>query len=80
MQKNDNLFPQTNSIVQNKKTKKNFESNISKKLKGYAKIDTFYTFHETFLEIKYSTSSKQKTLKEEMKIQDHQNQKFNSRN
>ena len=44
MQKNDNLFPQTNSIVQNKKTKKNFESNISKKLKGYAKIDTFYTF------------------------------------
>ena len=58
MQKNDNLFPQTNSIVQNKKKKKNFESNISKKLKGYAKIDTFYTFHETFLEIKYSTSSK----------------------
>ena len=36
-----------------------------KNLKGYAKIDTFDTFYESFLEIKYSASSKLKNFKEE---------------
>ena len=36
------------------------ETNISVKLKGYVKIDTFDTFYESFLEIKYSVSSKLK--------------------
>ena len=55
MQKNDNLFPQTNSITKNtyhkQKIKTNFETNILEKLKGYAKIDTFDTFYQSFLEI-----------------------------
>ena len=36
-----------------------------KKLKGYAKTDTFDTFYESFLEIKYSASSKLENFKEE---------------
>ena len=35
------------------------------KLKGYAKIDTFDTFYESLLEIKYSASSKLENFKEE---------------
>ena len=31
--------------------------------KGYAKIDTFATFYESFLEIKYFTSSMLKSFK-----------------
>ena len=35
------------------------------KLEGYAKIDTYDTFYESFLEIKYSASSKLENFKEE---------------
>ena len=35
------------------------------KRKGYAKIDTFDTFYESLLEIKYSASSKLENFKEE---------------
>ena len=44
---------------------KNFEINILEQLKGYAKIDTFGTFYESFLEIRYSASSKLENFKEE---------------
>ena len=44
----------------------NFETNISEKLKGYAKIDTFDTFYESFLE-KYSATSKLENLKKKKK-------------
>ena len=66
MQKNDNLplkptqLPKTPIIKKYQKI--NFETNISEKLKGYAKIDTFDTFYESFLE-KYSASSKLENLK-----------------
>ena len=43
----------------------NFETNISEKLKGYVKIDTFDIFYESLLEIKYSASSKLENFKEE---------------
>ena len=65
----------------------NFETNISKKLKGYVKIDTFDTLYQSFLEIQYSAGSNLENFKEknqkprslEFKTQ-NQNQKFNSRN
>ena len=58
----------------------NFETNISEKLKGYAKTETFDTFYESILEIKYLVAQSQKTLKKKMKSQDYQNQKFSCRN
>ena len=56
-------LPKTPIIKKNQNI--NFEPNISEKLKGYAKIDKFDTFYETFLEIKYSTRSKLENFKEE---------------
>ena len=43
----------------------NFETIILEKLKGYAKVDTFVTFYDSFLEIKYFASSKLQKFKEE---------------
>ena len=62
MQKNDNL---SKIPIINKKSKPKFETNIWEKLKGYTKIDTFDTFYESFLEIKYSACSKLENFKEE---------------
>ena len=60
----------TNSLAENtyhkQKIKTSIETNISKKLKEYVKIDTFdNTFYESFLEITNSASSKLENFKEE---------------
>ena len=68
MRKNDNSSPQTPlpptqlpiKPIINKNQNIYIETNISVKLKGYVKIDTSDTFYESFLEIKYSVSSKLK--------------------
>ena len=57
-------LPKTHII--NKNQNISIETNISKKLKEYVKIDTFdNTFYESFLEITNSASSKLENFKEE---------------
>ena len=57
------LLPKT--PIKNKKSNINSETNISERLRGYPKIDTFDTFYESLLEVKYSASSKLENFKEE---------------
>ena len=49
----------------NKNQNKNIETNISEKLKGYVKINTFNTLYESFLKFKHFVSSKPENFNEE---------------
>ena len=49
----------------NKNQNINIETNIPEKLKECFKIDIFDTFHESFLELKYSFSSKLENVSEQ---------------
>ena len=53
----------TTAPIINKYQNINIETNISEKLEGYVKIDTFDTFYESFLEFKYFVSSKLENFK-----------------